>query len=71
MANKGAQTPRGLSIHYTKDVVGWLPGFVEKVAELTGKCPAELFRDAFCEVWGKKFPELADKYKRLKRLAGE
>lgn len=68
MQNDERETPRRVNIHYTQDFRDWLPGFVEKAAEMTGKKHPELFVDAFCEVWGREFPDLADRYGKMKKL---
>lgn len=62
--------PRAVCVHYTKDVAEWLPGYVDEAVRHTGKKAAEIFRDAFCEKWGKVFPELASRFEKLKRLSG-
>jgi hypothetical protein len=69
MANKSAP-PRGISIHYTKQLKGWLPGFVEEISEATGKAPSRMFIEAFCEKYRSAYPELWRKFNVLKRLDG-
>lgn len=44
-------------VYYPDDML-WLEAIVHELAEKEGRRPPELFREAFCEYFGDRHPEL-------------
>lgn len=57
-------------IHYPSGQE-WLKEEMEKVAEGARITVAEAYRIAACEYWQRKYPSIADRYAKLKKLKGE